>query len=93
MTDLITRARKEWLEVHKSPEDAPDGEAWHYTLPCPTAVVAALLDVMRIIEWAESCPDCRVLQVYEHGVGPYKHGAGCKVAVAIDEIEKALEGK
>ena len=47
MTDLIARARKEWLEVHKSPEDAPDGEAWHYTLPCPTAVVAALLDLLR----------------------------------------------
>ncbi len=47
MTDLITRARKEWLEVHKSPEDAPDGEAWHYTLPCPTAVVSALLDVLE----------------------------------------------
>ena len=47
MTDLITRARKEWLEVHKSPEDAPDGEAWHYTLPCPPEVVAALLDVLE----------------------------------------------
>ena len=47
MTDLITRARKEWLEVHKSSEDAPDGEAWHYTLPCPPGVVSALLDVLE----------------------------------------------
>ena len=47
MTDLITRARKEWLEVHKSLEDAPDGEAWHYTLPCPQDVVSALLDVLE----------------------------------------------
>ena len=47
MTDLITRARKKWCEVHKSPEDAPDGEAWHYTLPCPPEVVAALLDVLE----------------------------------------------
>ena len=45
--DLLTRARRQWLEVHKSPEDAPDGEAWHYTLPCPTAVVSALLDVLE----------------------------------------------
>ena len=50
MTDLITRAREEWLEVHKSPEDAPDGEAWHYTLPCPTDVVAALLGVLPVLE-------------------------------------------
>jgi hypothetical protein len=47
MTDLITRARREWLEVHKSPEGAPDGEAWHYTLPCPPEVVSALLDVLE----------------------------------------------
>lgn len=45
--DLLTRARRQWLEVHKSPEDAPDGEAWHYTLPCPPEVIAALLDVLE----------------------------------------------
>ena len=42
MTDLITRARKEWCEIHN-----PDG--WSHTNVCPTYVVAALLDLRASI--------------------------------------------
>ena len=77
MTDLIARARKEWLEVHKSPEDAPDGEAWHYTLPCPQDVVAALLDVLENLVQR----DVRMSQT------------GGQAIRALAAIEKALEEK
>ena len=86
MTDLITRARKEWLEVHKSPEDAPDGEAWHYTLPCPPEVVAALLNALEVSIDADGCPDCGRTQWQEHS-------SDCRVAATYRAIEKALEEK
>ena len=76
MTDLITRARKEWLEVHKSPEDAPDGEAWHYTLPCPPEVVAALLEVLA---WAKT-----------HACAPYAN-RDCACCTALGRLDDALE--
>lgn len=86
MSDLITRARKEWLEVHKSSEDAPDGEAWHYTLPCPPDVVSALLDVLDEVMRADSCPSC-----FGHRV--YKHRPGCIIETAQKTITTALEEK
>ena len=92
MTDLITRAREQWCQLEYVRETVHGEQVTGY-YSCPPDVVSTLLDVMRIIEWAESCPDCRVLQVYEHGVGPYKHGAGCKVAAARAAIAKALEEK
>ena len=42
MTNLITRARKEWTHSHPDHE----GQGWHYRAPCPPEVVAALLGVL-----------------------------------------------
>ena len=91
VTDLITRARKEWLEVHKSPEDAPDGEAWHYTLPCPQDVVAALLDVLasyiRTCDSIECVMPCCQTPAYK------PHKGTCPILVAEAALSKALEEK
>jgi hypothetical protein len=42
MNDPITRARKEWCEIH-------DPEGFAHTNVCPTYVVAALLDVLAYV--------------------------------------------
>jgi hypothetical protein len=48
MTDLITRARKEWCEPSLFKPHAPHHlEAYHWVKPCPPEVVAALLDVVE----------------------------------------------
>ena len=77
MSDLITRARKEWCETHVAKDSAPDGHAWQYMQPCPPEVVAALLDVLRTAQ---------------QGLDPYsirvRHGQAAEAA-----ITRALEGK
>lgn len=87
MTNLITRARKEWLEVHKSPEGAPDGEAWHYTLPCPPEVVAALLVVLHEAIGDAYCSGCGKLPHMK------EHDEYCSVGKAEAAIAKALGEK
>lgn len=82
--DLLTRARTEWCEAHQSRDSAPDGHAWHYTLPCPTDVVAALLGVLTVATEADTCPGCGRDEWQEHRIN-------CKVASAIAAIEKTLE--
>jgi len=46
MSDLITRARKEWCETPE-PANYPASRLQRYTAPCPPEVVAALLDVLE----------------------------------------------
>ena len=84
MTDLITRARKEWCE----PQDPRtlDPGVWFNMNICPPEVVAALLDVMGEVMLADSCPSC-----FGHRV--YKHRPGCIVTTAEAAIAKALEEK
>lgn len=83
MTDLITRARKEWCETHVAKDGAPDGHAWQYMQPCPPEVVAALLDVLDEVFRADSCVSC-----FGHRV--YKHRPGCLVKQAEATITRAL---
>ena len=77
MTNLITRARKEWCDErigrtipHGSPCPIPPER-------CPPEVVAALLDVLRTAQ---------------QGLDPYsirvRHGQAAEAAIA-----RALEGK
>lgn len=76
MTDLITRARKEWCETHVAKDGAPDGHAWQYMQPCPPEVVAALLDVLA---WAKT-----------HDCAPYAN-RDCACCTALGRLDYALE--
>lgn len=85
MTDLITRARKEWCEPWFGP-GFPSSIvlADAYYKSCPPEVVAALLDVMGEVMLADSCPSC-----FGHRV--YKHRPGCIVTAAEAAIAKGLK--
>ena len=76
MSDLITRARKEWCETHVAKDGAPDGHAWQYMQPCPPEVVAALLDVLA---WAKT-----------HACAPYAN-RDCACCTALGRLDDALE--
>ena len=77
MTDLITRARKEWCEIH-------DPEGFAHTNVCPTYVVAALLDVLG----SGGC-DC---STGGNDLSD-DHSAVCNLRLAEAAITHALEGK
>lgn len=85
MTDLITRARKEWCELQAAQNHA----AWpiqRYHNACPPEVVAALLDVLKVSIDSDGCPDCGRTQWQEHS-------SGCRVAATYRAVEKELEEK
>ena len=79
MTDLITKARKEWCEVH-------DPEGWSHTNVCPTYVVAALLDVLRLV-----CPPDQ--PCFECSGVDGSHTEDCTSGKAEAAITRALEEK
>jgi len=90
MTDLITRARKEWCEFSQR-VPAPPGlglERYYGHLsgptPCPPEVVAALLDVLG----SGGC-DCST------GGNDLSddHSAVCNLRLAEAAITRALEGR
>jgi len=83
MSDLITRARKEWCETHVAKDGAPDGHAWQYMQPCPPEVVAALLDVLEGEMYNDYCCIC--------GKHTSRHEPGCRVPVAEAAIAKGLK--
>ncbi len=96
MSDLITRARKEWCEFSQR-VPAPPGlglERYYGQLdrptPCPPEVVAALLEVLDEYKHTYDRVECRVCC----GTVSYKpHEAGCSVVAAEAAITRALEGK
>ena len=82
MTDLITRARKEWCELQ--PGDCGDGPKAN---TCPRPVVAALLDVLRDSAGTAYCGVCGKLAHMK------EHDPRCCVGIAEAAITHALEGK
>lgn len=79
MTDLITRARKEWVEAQATVFPVVDAVVYTQEMhcPCPPDVIAALLDV---------------LDTARQGIDPYEYrshvGQAAEAAIA-----KALEEK
>ena len=89
MTDLITKARKEWCEPPASETTLTHYGTKIIVTPkgssCPPSVVAALLDVLEGEIYNDYCCICG-----EH-TSWHKHG--CRVTVAEAAITRALEGK
>lgn len=80
MTNLITRARKEWCE--QTGADPRDGKRQYYQdgvcyEACPPEVVAALLDVLA---WAKT-----------HACAPHAN-RDCACCTALGRLDDALEG-
>jgi hypothetical protein len=91
MTDLITRARKEWCEPPVS-----EATITHYgtkiiTTPtgslCPRSVVSALLDLLKDSVGPAYCAACGKLWDRQD------HTADCPAGIAEAAITRALEGK
>jgi hypothetical protein len=100
MTDLITRARKEWCERHFAMTRF-SGERHIETDPplffCPPDVVAALLDVLREAK-ADGCGTyCTICGGERKFTGirtwTFKHTTDCAIVKAEAAITRALEGK
>jgi molybdopterin biosynthesis enzyme MoaB len=81
MTDLITRARKEWCEP--AGQHPVFGNAFNQ---CPPEVVAALLDVYLLV-----CPPDQ--QCVECNGGRGNHKDDCTAGAVEAAITRALEGK
>lgn len=76
MTDLITRARKEWCERR---EEETGNVTWFLEpRPCPPEVVAALLDVLRTAQQGLDPYSIRV-----------RHGQAAEAAIAKALEERA----
>jgi hypothetical protein len=87
MTDLITRARKEWCEIHRDNRpDTPPGLTWDYIPTCPPEVVAALLAVLRLV-----CPPDQ--PCFECSGVDGSHTEDCTSGKAEAAITRALEEK
>lgn len=91
MTDLITRARKEWCETHVAKDGAPDGHAWQYMQPCPPEVVAALLDVLT--NYLRTCDSTECVMPCCQTPSYMPHKSTCPIMTAETAIAKALEGE
>ena len=85
MTDLITRARDQWCCLEYVRETVHGEQVTGY-YSCPPEVVAALLDVLQVVSFGDTCPDCKTHRVY-------KHKPRCVFVAAEAAIAKALEEK
>jgi hypothetical protein len=85
MTDLITRARKEWCEPHQATTTMP-ATTFSWWQSCPPEVVEALLEVLCYAETRWFCPHCG-------GKVPARHQGYCRIGRAEAVITRALEGK
>ena len=84
MTDLITRARKEWCEIH-------DPEGFAHTNVCPTYVIAALLDVQ--VDYTNTCDSGECVMPCCQTPSYKPHQPTCVLVLAEAAITRALEGK
>ena len=85
MTNLITRARKEWTHSHPDHE----GQGWHYRAPCPPEVVAALLDVLT--NYLRTCDSTECVMPCCQTPSYMPHKSTCPIMTAEAAIAKALK--
>lgn len=82
MTDLITRARKEWCERHGS-------GGYRYVNVCPEEVVSALLDVLT--NYLRTCDSTECVMPCCQTPSYMPHKSTCPIMTAEAAIAKALK--